>query len=168
MKLLYPNLYLESIYQLDFDKLSDKGIKGIITDLDNTLIAWKDEQLSRQLENWLEEAEHKGIKLCIVSNNHKSRVHKFAKKAGLPAIPKANKPRRKAFLAALETLNLPTEKVAVIGDQIFTDVLGGNRLGLYTILVVPIDDKEFFGTKILRMLERFILRKIKPHDRGTV
>ena len=160
MKLLYPDLYLESIYHLNFKKLNEKGIKGIITDLDNTLVAWKDKELTKHLETWFQDVNSRGIKLCIVSNNKNTRVHHFAKKVGLPAISNANKPRRKAFKKALETLDLPPEEVAVIGDQIFTDVLGGNRMGMFTILVVPIDEKEFICTKILRMMERFILRKI--------
>ncbi|OWZ83418.1 YqeG family HAD IIIA-type phosphatase [Natranaerobius trueperi] len=160
MKLLYPDLYLESIFSIDFDKLSHNGIKGIITDLDNTLIAWKDKRLTEQLENWLREAKKRNIKLIIVSNNKNSRVYNFAEKVGLPAIPNANKPRRKSFQCALNQLGLPPEEVAVIGDQVFTDVLGGNRMGMFTVLVVPIDDKEFLGTKVLRTAERLILRKI--------
>ncbi|ACB85310.1 YqeG family HAD IIIA-type phosphatase [Natranaerobius thermophilus] len=164
MKLLYPDLYLESIYNLDFDKLANKGIQGIITDLDNTLIAWKDEELTDYLNNWFQEAKSKKLEMCIVSNNQNSRVHKFAEKVGLPAIPNANKPRKKAFKKALQELELPPEKVAVVGDQVFTDVLGGNRMGMFTILVVPIDEKEFIGTKFLRLLERFILRKVSKQS----
>ena len=160
MKFLYPDLYVDSIYHLDFEKLSNNGIEGIITDLDNTLIAWRDQELTRYLSDWLKEAEKRQLKLCIVSNNQNSRVYNFAEKAGLPAVANANKPRRKAFKQALEKIELPPEKVAVIGDQIFTDVLGGNRMGMFTILVVPIDKKEFIGTKLLRLLERFILKKI--------
>ncbi len=163
MKLLYPDLYLESIYQLDFHKLAENGIEGLIADLDNTLVAWRDVELSEHLNKWLNEVENNELKMCIVSNNQNSRVYNFAEKTGLPAIPNANKPRRKSFEYAMQKLDLPPEKVAVIGDQVFTDVLGGNRMGMFTVLVVPIDKHEFVGTKALRLLERFILKRITKH-----
>lgn len=160
MKLLYPDLYLESIYELDFNELSNRGIKGLIADLDNTLVAWKNPELSDKLICWIQEAKNYHIKICIVSNNNSKRVLDFAEKVGLPAVPNANKPRRKGFQQALNQLELPYEDVAVIGDQIFTDIWGANRMGMFSILVVPIDKKEFFGTRILRMLERIVLRSI--------
>jgi len=95
------------------------------------------------------------------SNNSQDRVQKFAEAFGVPAISKAIKPRRGAFRIACDSLGVTPGETAVVGDQVFTDVLGGNRLGVYTILVVPVSEKEFFGTKIMRMMERFVLRKLK-------
>ena len=92
-----------------------------------------------------------------VSNNKKVRVSNFGRILGVPAIS-ARKPRRRAFREAMRIMNTRPETTAVIGDQIFTDVLGGNRLGLYTILVVPLSKQEFIGTRCMRHLERVVLK----------
>ncbi|MTI94945.1 MAG: YqeG family HAD IIIA-type phosphatase [Firmicutes bacterium] len=156
-----PNLYVKSIYHIDLDKLWNRGIRAIITDLDNTLVAWDSPLPDQRLMEWLGMVQAKGFAVFIVSNNSRDRVDKFAKAVGIPAISKAIKPRRGAFRTALETLGVSATETAVVGDQIFTDVLGGNRHGLFTILVLPVSDKEFFGTKINRALEQMVLRRLK-------
>jgi hypothetical protein len=160
-KILVPDIYVKSVYDLDLDELYAKGIRAIITDLDNTLVPWDDPLPNEGLLKWLTQVQNKGFSVYIVSNNSRERVQKFANAFGVPAISKAVKPRRRAFRIACQEMGVTLEETAVIGDQIFTDVLGGNRLGVFTILVVPVSDNEFFGTKIMRMLERFILRKLK-------
>lgn len=160
-KKLVPDYYLSSIYDLDLDILHAKGIRGIITDLDNTLVSWDDPLPNPGLLDWLKKIQDKGFSVYIVSNNSQERVRKFADAFGVPAISKAVKPRRRAFRVACEAMGVTVDETAVIGDQIFTDVLGGNRLGVYTILVVPVGDKEFFGTKIMRKLEGLVLRRLK-------
>lgn len=161
IKKLTPDLYVKSIYHIDLEELLRRGIKAIITDLDNTLVAWDDPLPDQRLIGWLKGVQAKGFSVYIVSNNSRDRVQKFARAFGVPAISKAVKPRRGAIRTACEEMGVTLQEAAIVGDQVFTDVLGGNRLGLYTILVVPVSDKEFFGTKIMRMLERFVLRKLK-------
>ncbi len=161
LNLLCPDIYLESIYQLDLSKLKKKGIKGIITDLDNTLIAWDENEIYPQLDDWFKILKEEGFKVCIVSNNSLERVSEFADIFGIPAIPKAVKPRRRAFRLAMEKMQLKPEEAAVLGDQVFTDVLGGNRLGLFTILVIPVSEREFIGTKVVRQAEKFVLKRLK-------
>ncbi len=161
LNLLCPDIYLESIYQLDLSKLKKKGIKGIITDLDNTLIAWDENEIYPQLDDWFKILKKEGFKVCIVSNNSLERVSEFADIFGIPAIPKAVKPRRRAFRLAMEKMQLKPEEAAVLGDQVFTDVLGGNRLGLFTILVIPVSEREFIGTKVVRQAEKFVLKRLK-------
>ncbi|UMZ73992.1 YqeG family HAD IIIA-type phosphatase [Natranaerofaba carboxydovora] len=160
LKRLYPDLYLNSIYDIDFEKLKKNGIKGLITDLDNTLVAWNEEEISKKLGYWFEEVKKHNINICVVSNNSSSRVYNFARNFDIPAIPKAKKPRRKAFRKALEILKLSPSQAAVVGDQMFTDVLGGNRVGLFTILIRPIDEKEFIGTRFVRKIERQFLKNL--------
>lgn len=160
LKKLYPDLYLKSIYEIDFNKLKAEGVKGIIADLDNTLVAWNEKEISKRLGRWFQEAKKHDMRICVVSNNSRSRVYNFAEKFDIPAIPKAKKPRRKSFKKALEILDLSPREVAVVGDQMFTDVLGGNRAGLFTILIRPITDKEFIGTRFMRKIESFFLKKI--------
>ena len=110
---------------------------------------------------WLKGVQAKGFSVYIVSNNSRDRVQKFARAFGVPAISKAVKPRRGAFRTACEAMGVKPQEAAIVGDQVFTDVLGGNRLGVYTILVAPVSGKEFVGTKFMRMLERVVLRKLK-------
>ncbi|MGI6097048.1 MAG: YqeG family HAD IIIA-type phosphatase [Dethiobacteria bacterium] len=161
LKLLCPDLFLDNIYALDHKYLKERGIKGIITDLDNTLVPWNERSFYPRLGSWLRELQREGLKVCIVSNNSHQRGAEMADALGVPAVWKAVKPRRIAFRRALKMLNLAPEEVAVIGDQIFTDILGGNRLSLYTILVTPINKREFIGTRIMRCLERLVISQLK-------
>jgi HAD superfamily phosphatase (TIGR01668 family) len=158
MKRLIPDLFVESVYQIDLDQLQARGIKGIITDLDNTLVRWDEPDATPRLIEWLNDVrDSRGLKVCIVSNNQDHRVERFAKPLNIPWIAKARKPRNAPFLRGLQALGTTREETVVIGDQLFTDVLGGNRMGLYTILVMPIGEKEWIGTKVLRLLERVAL-----------
>ena len=159
--LLYPRLHLQSIFDLDPEHLRRRGIKGIITDMDNTLVPWNDRSVYPRLSRWLENLKEKGFFLYIISNSTPRRGKKLAGDLEIPAIWYAIKPRRRAFRKAIKEMNLLPRQVAVVGDQIFTDILGGNRLGLYTILVSPLCDKEFFWTRLLRLLEVKILERQK-------
>jgi uncharacterized protein len=158
-KLLTPNLHLNNIFEIDAEQLQEFGIKGIITDMDNTLVPWSDRTVYPRLAEWFAFFKQKGFKICIVSNNSRDRGGKLARELNIPAFWYAVKPRRRAFRKALEQMQLLPEEVAVVGDQIFTDVLGGNRLGLFTIHVTPISEKEFIWTKLMRMLERLIIKQ---------
>jgi hypothetical protein len=159
-KKLYPDLYVNSIFDIDLIDLRDKGIEFLIVDIDNTLVSWETRSATKRVINWFQEVQKKGFNICIVSNATKDRVVKFNEDIRVQAVYRAVKPRKKAFLKALNKLNAVPNKTAMIGDQIFTDVLGGNRVGLYTILVVPISGNEFIWTKIVRKVERMILRKM--------
>lgn len=157
MKLLTPDQQLDSIFEVDVEYLQSLGIKGIITDLDNTLVPWNDRNITPRLAEWFAMLRKRGFELYIISNNSRDSGGQLALELEIPAIFYAVKPRKRAFQKALDHMKLQSNQVAVIGDQIFTDVLGGNRLGLYTILVTPISEKEFFWTKLMRMLEKLVL-----------
>jgi HAD superfamily phosphatase (TIGR01668 family) len=159
LKQLVPNLQVSSIYDIDLDALEQQGIKGIITDLDNTLVAAEYPMATPELIRWLDTLQNRGFKVVVVSNNNQTRVSKFADPLNVPYIHRAKKPSNISFKKALKLLGLEREKVVVIGDQMFTDVLGGNRMGLYTILVIPIAiGEEGFFTKINRTMEKIALR----------
>ncbi len=158
LRVLKPDQYLNDIFELDLEYLQSLGIKGIISDMDNTIVPWNDRNLNPRLANWFALLKKKGFKLFIISNNSKDSGGKLASELDIPAIFYAVKPRRKAFRKALNHMQLSSKEVAVIGDQIFTDVLGGNRLGLYTILVTPLSEKEFIWTKLMRKLERIVVK----------
>jgi len=134
-------------------------IKGLIIDVDNTITEWNSPELKQEVYDWFSQLKARNIRACIASNNSQARVIGIAKSLGIPAISKAGKPRRRSFLQAMQAINTLPEATAVIGDQLFTDILGGKRLGLYTILVKPINSKEFVGTRLMRQLEKIVLKK---------
>ncbi|MDQ0190507.1 YqeG family HAD IIIA-type phosphatase [Alicyclobacillus cycloheptanicus] len=154
---LTPNEYVSSVYDIDLDKLRDMGKRVILTDLDNTLVPWNHKDAPASLQSWIRLAQERGFRLCIISNNRGARVAAFAKRVGIPAVGAARKPKPRAFLQALEELGAKPEEAVMVGDQLFTDVRGGNRCGLYTILVLPIDPVEWWGTRLVRQAERVAL-----------
>lgn len=157
LSLLQPHLVVPSIYELDLDMLHQQGIRGLILDIDNTVVAWGSKEVPPALRSWVEEAGKKGLGLCFSSNARSPRVAEVSRLLGVPGIPNAAKPRRHSFRQAMYIMGTRKEETAVVGDQLFTDVLGGNRLGLFTILVNPIAAREFFFTRLVRRLERLVL-----------
>lgn len=156
-EILRPRLFATSIYQLDLAMLWEMGMRAVVTDLDNTLIEWNNSAAAPQLVAWLDHLRQHGFRVCIVSNNDQSRVESFATPLGVPAISKARKPRRSAFLRALQITETDASHTIMLGDQVFTDILGGNRMGMYTILVRPIHGREAWGTRMVRFVERMVL-----------
>jgi len=157
-KKFVPDLYVSNIYQINIEMLKKNGIEGILTDLDNTLVRWDQSDSTDEIVRWFQQLNNEGIKTVIISNNNEMRVRGFVGEMNIPFIHKARKPLGRGFVDGLKTLQLSANKVAVIGDQVLTDVLGGNRQGMYTILVDPIGDKEYITTKINRRIERKIVR----------
>lgn len=156
-----PNQYAKNVLEITPKQLKEKGVKGIITDLDNTLVEWDRPAATPQLVKWFEDMRNSGIQVVIVSNNNKNRVKSFADPLGIPFIFEARKPLTRAFQQALKEMNLKKEEVVVIGDQLLTDVLGGNRLGLHTILVVPVAQTDGFWTRFNRKIERQLLHMMR-------
>ena len=159
--LLQPKLFAESIKDISVEALFAQGKKGVLVDLDNTLTIWESEVLPPETVDWIGAAKKQGLKVCLLSNNKGERVKRIAAVLDIPYVDKATKPRRRAFRLGMETMGTQPAETAVIGDQIFTDVLGGNRLKLHTILVAPISTHEFAGTKLMRILERAVLRRLR-------
>ncbi|MDF2714584.1 MAG: family phosphatase [Paenibacillus sp.] len=162
LKNLIPQKRVRTIYEIDVQALWDTGVRGIITDLDNTLVGAKHPQATPELLVWLKRLQTIGFKVVIVSNNNKLRVSRFSDPLSIPYIFRAKKPGNSAFRKAMGMMSLSPQQTVVIGDQMLTDVLGGNRLGLYTILVLPIElrDEGFF-TKINRRIEKAALSWMK-------
>lgn len=165
LKLLTPNAYLDSLFELNMEQIKKLNIKGLIIDIDNTLVQWDKKYASEKVIAWLRNLELEGFKVCLVSNNSEDRVVKFNEQLKLPAIHRAIKPRVQAFEKALNLMGTTPETTAVIGDQIFTDILGGNRMRLYTILVVPLEGQELWWTTIVRKVERRVLKKVLKEQR---
>jgi HAD superfamily phosphatase (TIGR01668 family) len=160
IELLYPRIYVDSLLDIPLKRLRERNIKAFILDLDNTITEWNSNELRSEIIEWFRLIKDEGFKACILSNNAEQRIEKVAVRLGIPFIHRAAKPRRHSFFSAVKLLEVSNHEVAVVGDQIFTDVLGGNRAGLFTILVKPLARREFFGTKINRTLELFVLRHL--------
>ena len=156
-----PSEFVKSVYDISPERLKEKGIRGIITDLDNTLVEWDRPLATPKLAAWLKSMKDAGIQVTIVSNNNELRVKSFADPLGIPFIFKARKPMGKAFRKALHLMDVKREEVVVIGDQLLTDVVGGNRNKLHTILVVPVAKSDGFFTRFNRLVERRIFRSLK-------
>jgi uncharacterized protein len=157
LKKFLPNEHVKSIFEIDPIQLKEKGIKGIITDLDNTLVEWDRPLATPELTEWFKKVKDAGIDVVIVSNNKEKRVKTFAEPLGIPFIYKARKPIGKAFHLALKKMNIKIEEAVVVGDQLLTDIFGGNLSGFYTILVVPVAQTDGFFTRFNRKIERRIL-----------
>lgn len=161
LKQMIPDLYVQSIYEIDFAALKKRNIKAVIVDLDNTLVESTRPDATPELAEWLKEVQQMGLKVMIVSNNTKTRVSQFADPLGIPYIHAAKKPFSAAFRRALKELGVSKQETVVIGDQLLTDVLGGNRMGFFTILVVPVSEVDGFFTRINRRVERFVFHLLE-------
>ena len=150
---LQPDLFVKSIFTMDIQWLKDRGIKGVLLDIDNTLITHKQKIPDEKVVELIKLFQKNDIQTAIVSNATKKRVDVFNEKLGLYAHYRAFKPSNRGFLKAMSKLRLIPEETAVIGDQLFTDVRGGNKLGLTTILVEPLDVNEPISVRIKRGLE---------------
>ncbi len=160
-RLLCPNLAVDSLFEIDLDALAGQGVRGVIFDLDNTIIPWDSREMDAAIVVWLEDVLARGFKVAIVSNNWRSRVREIAARFGLPFVSRAYKPAKTGFRRALTELGLEPGEAVVVGDQLFTDVLGGNRMGLMTIWVKPLTAREFIGTRIHRRFERLAVRMLR-------
>ncbi|MEK5039036.1 YqeG family HAD IIIA-type phosphatase [Sporosarcina sp. FSL K6-3457] len=156
-----PGEYVKSVFHIQPEKLVARGVKGIITDLDNTLVEWDRPHATAEIIDWVTSMRDVGIQVMIVSNNNNVRVKAFCDPLGIPFICEARKPLKKSFNKALTTMGIQKEQAVFIGDQMMTDILGGNRAGLHTILVVPVANSDGFFTKFNRMMERRIMANLK-------
>lgn len=155
----YPALIVDKVQEIDIDAVVRKGIRGLILDIDNTLVPQHVAEADENALEWIGKIKEAGLKACIVSNATKKRVVRFNEKLKLYAIHRALKPGTRAFRKAMRLMDLKPEQTAVIGDQIFTDVYGGNRAGLYTILVKPIHRSESFFVRLKRFPEKLVLAR---------
>ena len=167
MKNFYPDLYVENISCITASMLIKMGMEAVVLDIDNTLVPHNDPNPTLEVMNFLEDMRENGIKICVVSNNDYDRVAPFAQRIGIEHfVYDALKPRAYGYLKAAEIMGVGAGKTAAIGDQIFTDVWGGNRAGCYSIMVEPIDLKsENVFIKFKRILEKPFLRKVKRGDK---
>ncbi|NEO99435.1 MAG: YqeG family HAD IIIA-type phosphatase [Symploca sp. SIO2E9] len=144
---LQPNLILGGpILSLTPEMLQQHQLKGLVLDVDETLVPLRASQVSAELRQWVEKIRPV-VAIWLVSNNlSKTRIGNIAKSLELPYMLGASKPSRRKLKKAAQAMNLPVEQVAMVGDRLFTDVLAGNRLGMFTILVEPMSDPSINHT----------------------
>ena len=157
MALFTPNIMLNKITDIDFSLFEKWGIKGVVLDIDNTLTLHDDPTPAKGVIEWLDAMKQKGIKFTVASNNKGERVAPFAEKLGVGFEAKAKKPLTFGLTRACKHFGLKPCQVAIIGDQIFTDVLGGNLKGIKTILVVPFEHEKGWFFRLKRKLEKPII-----------
>ena len=150
----FPDAYMDSTYVIDFEKLYKEGIRGVIFDIDNTLVphgAPADERAIRLFAR----LRSIGLDYCLISNNQLPRVKPFADEAKF--VEDAHKPSRKNYLKAMKLMHVDLDSCIFVGDQIFTDVYGAKRCGMRTILVKPLHPKEEIQIVLKRYLEKIVL-----------
>lgn len=163
--ILYPKLYLNSVKEISLEVLNKYGLKGLILDVDNTLIDY-DKKMPEGVKEWVEELKNSNISFCILSNtNQKQKVENIAKQLDIPYIYFAKKPLKSGFKKAKKILQLESNQIGVVGDQILTDVIGANRSKMFSILVKPIAEKDIWITKIKRPIENKIIKKYQENKK---
>lgn len=160
LRWLTPSRVAPSLLALDPGTLAAEGIRGLILDLDNTVVAWNAAVPTDAVRQWITRVGAAGLRACIVSNNLSRRAQSIGDVLGVPVVAGAVKPIPWAFRRAMAIMGTPPSQTALIGDQLFTDILGGNLLGVQTILVEPLSVHEFPTTRLIRRVERFIRPRV--------
>jgi HAD superfamily phosphatase (TIGR01668 family) len=164
VNILGPDIYASSVQAIDLDTLWRDGIRVLLLDLDNTLLPRDTNVVTDESKAWVQRLKSGGFRVCLVSNNWHERVHRIAGELGLDLVDRAVKPLPFAFLKALSRMRARRCEAAVIGDQLFTDILGGKLLGMRTVLVSPLSATDLPHTLLLRRLEAIVLRGRVPQS----
>lgn len=167
MSVFIPDLYLNNVTEITLDLLQSLGIKGLVLDVDNTLTLHNSQEVLDAVLDWLALMKQSGILLTIVSNNNEERVKPFAKRLGLHYVAFGCKPLTRGFTQAAKQFKLPVEQIAVVGDQIYTDIVGGNLKGMLTILTVPFQEENNAFFKLKRKLEQIHIQHYR-NKRGEL
>lgn len=160
-RLITPDVRLESVLELDAARLRDLGLDALLLDIDCTLKSYRAERLSPEVLGWLDRLRSAGVRLCLVSNGRGRRVRGLAESLGLPLVAAACKPLPFGCWRAIRQLGLDPRRTAMVGDQLFADVMAGRLAGLTCVLVRPIrPEEEPWFTRLKRPLERMVLRRL--------
>lgn len=155
--LFQPDMQVSGVWDIDPGQLREKGISGILIDIDNTIASWGDYHIPEAVWEWLKEVRRQGLGICLLSNNYTSRARRFSAMLGAPVVYGWVKPWPWGYRRAMKLLGIGHEQAVMIGDQLFTDILGAKRLGIYSILVKPMSHRELPHTRFKRVLERMVL-----------
>jgi len=164
LELLVPDEMVARVSEIDLQALARRGIEGLVLDVDNTLVPWGSIELSPETERWALAAKQR-FPICLMSNSVRGRrVREVAERLGVPGLSAwglRRKPFRGGVAAAARRLGTAPEHTAMIGDQLLTDVLAGNRMGMYTIWVQRISPHEFIATRLNRLIEGYFARRLE-------
>ena len=161
---IYPKAYLNKVEEITINFLIQNKIKALILDVDNTLIDYY-KNLSNDVVKWAHSLQGQGIKMYILSNtNKKEKVEMVAKNLEIPYKLFARKPSKSGFMKIQKEINIEPENIGVVGDQIFTDVIGGNRCKMFTILVDPVTPKDYWYTAWKRPIENKVKQNLKKGE----
>jgi uncharacterized protein len=155
--MLRPKLVVTAVHEVTPEFLAEHGLKAVMVDLDDTLVASSGELLDERFQGWAVSLREAGIPLLMLSNGSPARVARFAAMLGIEGVALVGKPSLTAFRRGLKLLGAPAHETAMIGDQLFTDVLGANLAGMTSVLVEPLSTGRLPHTRVLRRLERLIL-----------
>lgn len=161
----FPDATVTSTYAIDYEKLYDAGYRGILFDIDNTLVE-HGKDANEEAKALFARLREIGFECCLISNNKKKRVHKFNEPIGVHTVFNAHKPAKKGYYYAMELMDTRPENTVFVGDQLFTDIFGAKRIGLKNYLVKPINKHEEIQIVLKRILERVVLREY--HKRARV
>lgn len=164
---IYPDAYFKRVEDINVEFLNKNKIKALLLDVDNTLVDHT-KKMTESVIKWAKELKGQGVKLYILSNtNDKQKIENIVKQIDIPYQLFSMKPLKRGFKKAQKALGEKSENIAIVGDQIFTDVIGGNRCNIYTILVEPIQEKDFWYTAWKRPIENKIKNKIRVQPKNV-
>lgn len=164
LEIFKPTWMVHSVYSITAEQLKDNGIKAVLVDLDNTLIAWNQLEATEESLNWIQEIKESGIEMMILSNNSGDRIQKVAEILEVEYIARSMKPLTGAFKKAEKKLGISSDEMVMVGDQLITDILGANRYQLKSILVKPILASDAWNTRFNRFIEMKIMRALIKSD----
>ncbi|EHJ57480.1 HAD phosphatase, family IIIA [Streptococcus urinalis FB127-CNA-2] len=156
-----PTFVVEAVFDLKPEALLRHGIKAVLVDLDNTLVAWNNPDGTDELRAWLDEMTKADIPVVVVSNNNHRRVSRAVEKFGVDFVSRAMKPFARGLRTAIERYGFSPDEVAMVGDQLMTDIRAANRVGIKSILVRPLVKSDAWNTKFNRAREKRVWSKIE-------
>lgn len=160
ISLITPNSYCKNIYEINYKSLKEQGYKHLIFDIDNTIMPVNDINVSKELEIFFNKLK-KDFTICLVSNNNEARVNPVKEKLSVLGLSDAKKPKKEAYDKVLKLLKSTEKNTVMIGDQMLSDIVGGNKNGLYTILVEPYENKYDIKTGVSRILQNILMNRLK-------
>ena len=156
-----PTWMVESIYHITPEQIEKNGIKGVLTDLDNTLIAWNNPDGTPQLREWIDSMTEADMPVVVVSNNKYSRVKRAVEKFHIDFVSRAMKPFTRGIHMAIDRYGFSKDEVVMVGDQLMTDIRAAKRAGIRSILVKPLITSDAWNTKFNRARERRVWKKLE-------
>ncbi len=160
MQIFKPDMYYKDIYQIPYKTLKEKGIKCLLFDVDNTCVGYHEKKPTENLNNLFQKINKMDFKIILFSNATKKRLQPFHQ-LSVDIHPFSKKPFKKNFKKIIQKYHYQPQEICIIGDQILTDILGGNKVGIHTCLVEPLTKEDFIFTKLTRKIEKIILSKLE-------